>query len=126
MTYSDEYIEHWGLIFTANQLQHRNIRFDIFLQAPREIMRALTFGTPMPNISGNEYLPLLPRQAAVRADLDRQDLIEAVTTAMESLPGDHNDLEMHGDHMIEPMRRRVPFSRKKVGFGRGTAHREEA
>ena len=124
MTFIDENFEYWYLIYSANKLQDRNITFEVFMQAPREIMEALTFGTPMPNISGSEYLPLLPRQEAVRADLERQDLVEVITAAMEALPGDHNVLEMHGDRMIEPMHRRVPFSRKKVGFGRGVANRE--
>ena len=122
--YTDQYIEYWGLIFTANQLQRRNIVFEIFLQAPCDIMQSIIFGTPMPNLTGSEHLPLMPCQQNVKDWLDRQDEIEALTAAMESLPGDHNDLVMHGEHMIEPMHRRVTPSRKKVGFGRGVAYRE--
>lgn len=59
--YSDEYLEHWGRVFVAEDLYcRRGVRFETFLQAPQEILDAVA-QLPV------DAAPLLPRQAAVMA-----------------------------------------------------------
>jgi hypothetical protein len=67
-TYADEYIEHWGGVFTARDLYHQHgVRFDTFLLAPQEILDSIAQLPP-------RVAPLLPAQAAAM----HRDLEEAL------------------------------------------------
>lgn len=102
--YSDEYIEHWGRTFEAEDLyRRRGIRFDTFLLAPDEILQAVR---ALPA----DAAPLLPRQAEVM----HRDLVGVVTcprpvaTAEAAEALEHQLVparaELRGDAYIERLR----------------------
>jgi hypothetical protein len=102
--YSDEYIEHWGRAFVAEDLYHRRgIRFDTFLLAPGEILKAVR---ALPA----DAAPLLPRQAQVM----HRELVCVVTsprpvaTAEAAEAIEHQLVparaELRGDAYIERLR----------------------
>jgi len=45
---SDEDLEYWGNFYTENNLRARNILFQTFMEAPREIAAAVIFKKPPP------------------------------------------------------------------------------
>ena len=77
-TYSDEYIHHWGQVFTANNIYARGITFEVFLKSPETIIDKLIFNNPdhwmLTNMSEN----LLQKQRRVQHQLDRQDMADIV------------------------------------------------
>jgi hypothetical protein len=71
MMYADEYIDHWGEVFTARDLYRQHgVRFDTFLLAPHEILDSIDQLPP-------RVAPLLPAQAAAM----HRDLEEALVPA---------------------------------------------
>jgi len=62
MTYDDDYIEHWGEVFTGHPCIRRFCTFEQFLRRPRAIIDALAGDT------------LLPRQLEWRRRLDAEKL----------------------------------------------------
>lgn len=67
MTFSDEYLEHWGEEFTRRGLYARGIRFDTFVQDPHAIIAAVE-SLPV------DSRPLLPRQTEVMHRQVQRDL----------------------------------------------------
>ena len=69
--HSDASIDYWGEVFRACHLDGEGICFERFLQDPHGILHA--FGMDdAPEIMEAGFLPLLPKQARLRAQLDRQ------------------------------------------------------
>jgi len=76
--YSDEHIDYWGGIFTANHFEARGWRFEAFLAAPRAHLSVLWADA---DAAPPDPLPLLPAQARVQRRLELQmpvGLIEAM------------------------------------------------
>lgn len=77
-TYSDEYLNHWGQIFTDNHIGGYTdawgnpINFELFLQAPEDYLYAIAFNGPLP-VPGLVMRPLLPQQRAIQQQLDWEE-----------------------------------------------------
>lgn len=85
-TYSDEHLDFYGDLYMDNHavLQSRSILFEMFLQAPWEILHAAAFNFPMPNlIQDDDYYPLLPEQQWVADRLEQVERIEAELREIE-------------------------------------------
>ncbi len=75
MSWSDDYIHHWGEVFTANRIYRRfRVRFDTFLEAPEAILEATVLRAPLPPEQEPGCRELLPAQARVQALLDAEAL----------------------------------------------------
>ncbi|MEW5837796.1 MAG: hypothetical protein AB1717_03070 [Pseudomonadota bacterium] len=71
-TYSDHEIEYWADVFQACRLAGEGVSFEDFLATPRAILHA--FGmSDAPDIMADGFLPLLPRQARARMQLERPE-----------------------------------------------------
>ncbi|MEW6178272.1 MAG: hypothetical protein AB1670_06530 [Pseudomonadota bacterium] len=71
-TYNDHDIEYWAEVFQACRLTEEGVNFEDFLATPRAILHA--FGmADAPEVMADGFLPLLPRQARVRARLERPE-----------------------------------------------------
>lgn len=90
--YSDEYLERWTQVYEARHLRARGILLETFLEAPEEILAAVTYWRPARLLPGPvqaepEFRPLLPRQLAVAMRLRRQEgfgrLCEAVEVELQ-------------------------------------------
>lgn len=81
-TYSDEYIHHWGEVFTANNLHARNLTFETFLLAPETILQAIIFNDPHRVVL--KYIPpsFLPAQRVVQKRLDQEYMADVVELSM--------------------------------------------
>lgn len=66
--YTDAHIEHWGEVFVRESLAELGLVFETFLQSPAEIFAAVTAERDRLR---ETFLPLLPRQEAVRQRLIR-------------------------------------------------------
>jgi hypothetical protein len=82
--WSDEYLHHWGEVFTANAAIRRwyeerglgDVAFESFLADPQAVMEAIAFGLPVPLPDGQEFYPLLSVQESVRLRLILMELAE--------------------------------------------------
>lgn len=83
---TDEMLDYWGLIFTANSLSTKvpGLTFTKFLAAPERYLESVTFGIAEPIVDGGDYYPLLPRQRAVFERLYEQELMEELTARIEA------------------------------------------
>lgn len=71
-TYNDHEIEFWGEVFQACRLAGEGVKFEDFLAQPQAVLR--TFGMhDAVEVMASGFLPLLPRQASVRARLERME-----------------------------------------------------
>ena len=96
--YEDDYLDWCARLYAANPcLRVRGIRYDAFVQAPRAILRAQAFGTAMPLPEGEEFRPLLPRQAKAQLEADFQETLAQLRDDLE------NELD-HLHHVIGPRR----------------------
>ena len=86
-TFSDEHIEHWAGVYDAQDLANRGIVFDVFLQAPNDILAELT-----------RTMPLDVAAEAVERDLD-----------------DEPRLALRGGRLIENTTHRRPVGRRRLG-----------
>lgn len=68
---SDEHIEFWGELYTANQLHARGVPFEAFVMAPYATLEALA-RRERAQYDDDEPAPLLPAQARVQRRLDLQ------------------------------------------------------
>ena len=102
-TYSDEYIHHWGEVFTANNLHLRNLTFETFLLAPEKILAAIIFHDTHKIIL--KYIPpsLLPEQRAVQKRIDQEH--EADVVELDMVRNLERDAEAHCSNgkFFEPM-----------------------
>ncbi|MEW6330205.1 MAG: hypothetical protein AB1560_01960 [Pseudomonadota bacterium] len=57
---TDEHLNFWGNFFVENRLHERGVRFETFLQEPREIALAMIFRPRVPALE--EFRPLLAAQ----------------------------------------------------------------
>ncbi|MEW6446032.1 MAG: hypothetical protein AB1479_08375 [Pseudomonadota bacterium] len=71
-TYNDHEIEYWAEVFQACRLTEEGVNFEDFLATPRAILHNLGMGDA-PDIMAAGFLPLLPRQARLRARLERPE-----------------------------------------------------
>lgn len=70
-TYDDAWLHHWGDVYLANAgLRAIGITFEMFLQAPQQILGAATFHTLMPLPPAHKFYPLLPRQRVAQEQID--------------------------------------------------------
>lgn len=69
MTYSDEYIDHMGEIFTATPIFRRVCTFEQFLRWPRECAFAAGRAAAVAN-AVEQAVALLPKQREVQQRLD--------------------------------------------------------
>lgn len=106
--YSDEYLEHWGEVFTARDFYRRTgVPFHIFLKDPEAYIDMLD--------SDPDAKPLLSKQQATLARVGLDDIeADAVTEAL--LPA---DAEVHGERTVEVLRHR---SRKHNPMPRHVRH----
>lgn len=73
--FADEALEHWGEIFTRNNLQGYGLTFEQFLQAPATWLERWAFQRP--HAPGtDEHEPLLPAQQRVADRLRDDELVE--------------------------------------------------
>ena len=80
-SYIDAESKYWAEVFMACRLEGEGVRLEDFLATPEDILHA--FGmSDAPEIMAQGFLPLLPRQARVRARLER---LEAVNEEMVRL-----------------------------------------
>lgn len=71
-TCTDHDIEFWGEVFQACRLAGEGVRFEDFLANPRAILKAFGMDDAL-EVMASGFLPLLPRQARVRARLERPE-----------------------------------------------------
>jgi hypothetical protein len=72
-TWPDAYLDHWGDVYLGNPaLRAIGITFEMFLQAPEQILGSATFHTLMPLPEGHKFYPLLPAQRAVQERVDAE------------------------------------------------------
>ena len=70
-TYDDVWLHHWADVYLANTgLRAIGITFEMFLQAPAQILASATFHTLMPLPEAHKFYPLLPAQRAVQERVD--------------------------------------------------------
>lgn len=118
--YSDEELDRWGEIYTANRLHARGILFETFLRHPQEILAAVVGWVQ--HIEEDQP-SLLPSQRQVVDRLDREELDEELAARSEHalLKHDYRVIEMHGNQYVQPMHSRVPCGKRRTGSGKRRA-----
>ena len=103
-TYSDEYIQHYGVIFTSNNLFARGITFEDFLKDPESYITAFIYNDP--NKLMLIYMPgsLLPKQRRLQKELDQQELAEVVELQLVRDLEDEPEIHCVNGRYFEPMR----------------------
>lgn len=106
--FEDGYIERWGAIFLANpSLRRRGIRFDVFLQAPREILAAHVYAdlNRWDELDTDEhgYLPLTYQQRRAAARVAAADSFRAIGQHMQAQLIAGIPVEQRGPHLVEPL-----------------------
>jgi len=114
-TYSDEYIERWGNVYVANHIKNTGVPFDQFLRRPNEHL--VNFMNTKPPLCDNGPYPLLQSQISVQQNLAFQNLLDELTEEGEA---DHHGkiVELHGDHLVEPIRQYQPAKKWKTNTRR--------
>ena len=69
-TYDDHSLEFWGDVFQACRLASVDVRFEDFIANPQRILQDFGMDDAV-EIMESGYLPLLPKQARIRARLER-------------------------------------------------------
>jgi hypothetical protein len=69
-TYDDHSLEFWGDVFQACRLASVDVRFEDFIANPQRILQDFGMEDAV-EIMESGYLPLLPKQARIRAHLER-------------------------------------------------------
>jgi len=116
MSWSDDYIHHWGEVFTANRIYRRfRVRFDTFLEAPEAILEATVLRAPLPPEQESGCRELLPAQARVQALLDAEALAEELDELVEQELA--SMCRLANGAWLEPLRHHRHFPRRKArGF----------
>ena len=86
-TYTDEQIEYWAGVYAERQLADRDIVFEVFLRAPREILAAVA-------------------KSAAEATVEER------ARQREALPA---ETRQRGARLFEPMHHRRPVGRRRLG-----------
>lgn len=68
-TFDDHSLEFWGDVFQACRLAGEGVRFEDFLRDPERILQDFGMDDAV-EILHSGYLPLLPKQARIRARLE--------------------------------------------------------
>ncbi len=98
--FTDEYIEHWGEVYTTTPAIHRRgIRFEVFLQDPHSVLRHLAG-----DAGAREFLPLLPEQHAVMRREKRREALDEAAAELESALDRYNEIRCRNGRFIEPLR----------------------
>jgi len=69
-TFDDHSLEFWGDVFQACRLASVDVRFEDFIANPQRILQDFGMDDAV-EIMESGYLPLLPKQARIRARLER-------------------------------------------------------
>jgi len=69
-TYDDHSLEFWGDVFQACRLASVDVRFEDFIANPQRILQDFGMEDAM-EVMESGFLPLLPKQARIRARLER-------------------------------------------------------
>ena len=69
-TYNDHEIEFWGEVFQACRLVGEGVSFEEFLAEPQATLQSFGMDDAV-EVMASGFLPLLPRQARVRARLEQ-------------------------------------------------------
>jgi len=69
-TFDDHSLEFWGDVFQACRLSSVGVTFEDFMQNPQRILQDFGMDDAI-EIMESGYLPLLPKQARIRAQLER-------------------------------------------------------
>jgi len=69
-TFDDHSLEFWGDVFQACRLASVDVMFEDFIANPQRILQDLGMEDAV-EIMESGYLPLLPKQASIRARLGR-------------------------------------------------------
>jgi len=69
-TYDDHSLEFWGDVFQACRLASVDVRFEDFIANPQRILQDFGMEDAV-EIMESGFLPLLPKQARIRARLER-------------------------------------------------------
>jgi hypothetical protein len=69
-TFDDHSLEFWGDVFQACRLAGEGVRFEDFIIDPQRILQDFGMDDAV-EILESGFLPLLPKQAKVRARLER-------------------------------------------------------
>ena len=100
-TYTDEYIDFWGDIYTANPaLFQRGILFHAFLEAPVELLTAVYQQTALPLQDDEDFYPLLPAQQRVSDRLMAEEIADELEQYIERQEG----LVFRNGAYVEPLR----------------------
>lgn len=121
-THSDEALEHWGRLYTANNLIARGVTFEQFMNAPATYFEALAFDRPAAFAGLDEHEPLLARQRAIAAELVARPLDDVVRCATEAAEAEVAasvpDARGRNGRLVEPLhhhafpRRRPPYAQR--------------
>ncbi len=103
-TYTDEHIEYWGKIYEENNIRQHGILFEMFLKFPEHFLSS---------IKAREFLPLLPEQRRVAAELSHREAMDMLEDEYEQQIEKETSAVKRDSGYVQPMhhcrhRRRAP------------------
>lgn len=101
---TDAELDYWYQVYAANPcLRVSGIRFDCFIEMPREILAAQAFGTALPVPDSEDFQSLLPAQERVAQRIAHADMLDGYAEQLEFELIDKLDCCMRGERYVEPL-----------------------